>query len=68
MSRYPLCAKCSIEMNPNIYDDVTPGFDINGEVYCPDCFMEWAKDEVDSDPETVAAAMGIEIRRYQYGQ
>lgn len=60
---FPVCAHCSIVMDPNLYDDVTPGFIVNGETYCPDCFKEWARDEVDSDPEAVAQAMGILVRR-----
>ena len=52
-------------MDPQLYDDVSPGFVIEGEVYCPDCFKEWMKDEVDSDPEAVAQAMDIEVRRYE---
>ena len=48
-------------MNPDLYDDVTPGFLVGGECYCPECFKEWAKDEIDSDPEAVAAAMGIAV-------
>lgn len=58
---YPVCAKCSIVMDPNRFDDVTPGFVVNGECYCPECFKEWAKDEVDSDPEAFADAMGIAV-------
>ena len=66
MKRYiPVCARCSIVMDPQLYDDVSPGFVIEGEVYCPDCFKEWMKDEVDSDPEAVAQAMDIEVRRYE---
>lgn len=61
---YPVCAHCSIVMDPHLYDYVAPGFVIGGEVYCPDCFREWAKDEVDSDPEGVAQALGLEVRRY----
>lgn len=38
-----------------------PGFLVGGECYCPECFKEWAKDEIDSDPEAVAAAMGIAV-------
>lgn len=64
---YPVCAHCSIIMDPAVYDDVIPGFVINDELYCPDCFKEWAKDAVDSDPEAVARAMDIEIRRSPYG-
>lgn len=48
-------------MNPGLYDDVTPGFLVNGEYYCPECFKDWMKDEVDSDPEAVAQAMGITV-------
>lgn len=62
---YPVCAHCSIVMDPNFYDDVSPGFVVSGEVYCPDCFKEWAKDEVDHDPEAVAQAMGILVRRFE---
>lgn len=58
---YPVCAHCSTVMNPGLYDDVAPGFLVNGECYCPECFKEWMKDAVDSDPETVARAMGIAI-------
>lgn len=66
MRRYfPVCAHCSIVMDPALYDDVSPGFVVEGEVYCPDCFKEWMKDAVDSDPEAVALAMGIEVRRYE---
>ena len=46
---------------PGLYDDVAPGFLVNGECYCPGCFKDWMKDAVDSDPETVAQAMGIGI-------
>lgn len=60
-----MCARCDIVMDPNLFDDVSPGFVVNGDIYCPDCFKEWMKDEVDSDPETVARAVGIEIRRYE---
>lgn len=60
---YPVCAHCSIVMNPALYDDVFPGFMLNGEVYCPDCFKDWVKDEVDTDPESIARALDIEIRR-----
>lgn len=60
---YPVCAVCSIVMDPNLYDDVTPGFVVNDEVYCPDCFKEWVKDELESDPECVAHAMNIWVRR-----
>ena len=48
-------------MDPGLYDDVAPGFLVNGECYCPECFKEWAEDEIDSDPETVARAMGVAI-------
>lgn len=51
MKIYPVCARCSIVMNPNAFDDVAPGFLINGECYCPECAKDWLKDEVDSDPE-----------------
>ena len=61
MKIYPVCAKCSIVMNPNAFDDVAPGFLINGECYCPECAKDWLKDEVDSDPEAVARAKGIAI-------
>lgn len=60
---FPVCARCSVVMDPNLYDDVSPGFIIDDEVYCPDCFRDWAKDEIDSDPEAVAQAMGILVRR-----
>ena len=58
---FPVCAHCSTVMNPGLYDDVTPGFLVNGECYCPECFKDWMKDEVDSDPGAVARAMGIAI-------
>ena len=58
---FPVCAKCSTVMNPVLYDDVAPAFLMDGEYYCPECFKEWMKDEVDSDPEAVARAMGIAI-------
>ena len=58
---YPVCAHCSTVMDPDLYDDVTTGFLVAGECYCPECFKEWAKDEIDSDPEAVARAMGIAI-------
>ena len=45
----------------NAFDDVAPGFLINGECCCPECAKDWLKDEVDSDPEAVARAMGIAI-------
>lgn len=61
MKIYPVCARCSIVMNPNAFDDVAPGFLINGECYCPECAKDWLKGEVDSDPEAVARAMGIAI-------
>ena len=50
MKIYPVCARCSIVMNPNAF-----------ECYCPECAKDWLKDEVDSDPEAVARAMGIAI-------
>lgn len=31
MKIYPVCARCSIVMNPNAFDDVAPGFLIGGE-------------------------------------
>lgn len=62
---YPVCAKCSIVMDPGLYDDVSPGYVTDNGIYCPDCFKEWAKEAIDDDPETIAAAMGIEIRRYE---
>lgn len=58
---FPICAHCSAVMNPALYDDVAPGFLVNGECYCPECFKEWMKDEVDSDPEAVARSMGIAV-------
>lgn len=58
---FPVCARCSTVMNPDLYDDVAPAFLVNDEYYCPECFKEWAKDEVDSDPGAVAAAMGIAV-------
>ena len=58
---FPVCAKCFTVMNPDLYDDVTPGFLVGGECYCPECFKDYMKDEVDSDPEAVAAAMGIAV-------
>lgn len=58
---FPVCAKCSTVMNPDLYDDVAPGFLVGGECYCPECFKDYMKDEVDSDPEAVAQAMGIAV-------
>lgn len=58
---YPKCAKCDIEMNPELYDDVTPGYMVGGEMLCPDCFREWLKDEADENPDVLAEALGIPV-------
>lgn len=58
---YPKCAKCGIEMNPELYDDVTPGYMVGGEMLCPDCFREWLKDEADENPDVLAEALGIPV-------
>ena len=64
MKIYPVCARCFIVMNPNAFDDVAPGFLINGECYCPECAKDWLKDEVDSDPEAVARAIELSKSKY----
>lgn len=69
MKRYiPVCAHCSIVMDPLLYDDVSPAFVMDGDTYCPECFKEYMKDVVDDDPEVVAEAMGFEVRRFWDGQ
>lgn len=57
---FPICAKCSIELNPGLYDDVDRYFVINDEIYCPDCFRAWMEEEVRSNLDMVAEAMGVQ--------
>ena len=58
---YPVCAHCSTVMDPGLYDDVAPGFLVNGECYCPECFKDYLLDELDSNMDLFADALGIPV-------
>lgn len=58
---YPACAKCSIIMDPRLYDDVSPGYQVEEGIICPECFKDYLRDLVDSDPPLLASALGVPI-------
>ena len=58
---YPVCAKCGAELNPNKWDDCEKYYDMDGEIYCKDCFkervLEWAENHLDE----MAAVLDVPV-------
>lgn len=59
---YPVCARCGHPMNPAAEDDCDRMFQLpTGELYCPPCFMEYMKDELESNLDVFADALGYPV-------
>jgi len=50
MSKHPVCSKCDIEFD---VDDLI--YPIGDEMYCEECYKDWAKEYIDESPEDTAA-------------
>lgn len=61
MRRHPVCAKCDAELNPNLWDDCEKYYLVNGEIYCKDCFKDYALERVENDLDALAEFLGIEV-------
>lgn len=59
--RYPVCAVCDVEINPNLYDDCEKTYIVGGECYCKNCFKDWLRDWVDTSLDEVAESIGVMV-------
>lgn len=59
------CSKCRQEIYPGetIYRRVTD--DLSGDHMCPDCFRAWVESFLDTSPQLVAHALGVDTESYQ---
>ena len=59
---YPICARCDHPMNPAAEDDCDRMFQLpNGELYCPLCFKDYLLNELDTNMDLFADALGIPV-------
>lgn len=54
------CSQCDVTLSP--YDSsLCHYYDVGGEIYCEDCFKDWVKDYLDSNPEDIAKLMNVPV-------
>ena len=59
---YPICEHCGHPMNPAAEDDCDRMFQLpNGELYCPLCFKDYLLNELDTNMDLFADALGIPV-------
>lgn len=59
---YPMCAHCGHTMNPAAEDDCDRLYQLStGELCCPPCFKDYLLDELDSNMDLFADALGIPV-------
>ena len=63
--KFPHCAKCGSELNPNKYDDFEKYYLTDDGIMCKDCFLEdsieWLKSNLDEFAE-LAGVQVIEVK------
>ena len=59
--RYLVCDQCDAELNPNKWDDCEKYYNVNGEIYCKDCFKDYVLERVEIDLDAMAEFLGIEV-------
>ena len=59
--KYPKCAKCDAELNPNKWDDCEKYYLVGGEIYCKDCFKEWLEEWIKLNLDDVAELAGVDV-------
>ena len=63
--KFPHCAKCGLELNPNKYDDCEKYYLADVGIMCKDCFLEdsieWLKSDLDEFAELVGVPV-IEVK------
>lgn len=53
---------CSAELAPG-----EPIYEIDGELYCEECFKDWIKDYLATNPRELADMLCVDNRLYQEG-
>jgi hypothetical protein len=54
------CSHCEIEFDPED-SSLSHWYEIGGEMYCEDCFKDWVKDYLESNPEDIAKLMNVPV-------
>lgn len=62
MPNFIKCSRCDHVLNPLAEDDCDRVFVLpSGDLYCPDCFLDYLKDELDTNLDAFAEALGYPI-------
>lgn len=48
------CPGCEAEINPR--DDI---YELDGELYCRECFGDWVRDYLSSNPQEIAEMLNV---------
>lgn len=60
-NKYPECARCSHEIDPNRFDGCDRYFMVGGEIYCEECFKDWLSDWMQTNLEDIADLIGVPV-------
>ena len=61
MRKHLVCAKCDIEINPDVWDGCEKYYSVDGEIYCAECFREWVLEWIDTDLDEVARVLDVPV-------
>ena len=59
--KYPVCARCDQEIDPNRFDGCDRYFVVGGEIYCEECFKDWLSDWMQTNLEDIAVLVGVPV-------
>ena len=59
--KYPICAVCDTEIDPNKFDGCDKYYMVGGEIMCKDCFKDWLLDWIEINMDDVAELAGVPV-------
>ena len=61
MVRATYCSECGYDIDPAIYGGCERAYTIGAETVCEGCFKDWVIDWLETSPEMVALAIGVDV-------
>lgn len=53
-----VCHDCGDNFGPN------PAYEVEGQLICESCFIAWVMDYLSTNPEDVAAALDVPVKKF----
>ena len=59
--KHPRCSQCDAVLDPARWDDCEKYYIVGGEIYCSDCFKDWALDWMETNLDDLARAIDVPV-------